>query len=263
MKAETTRIPRVERASAIGLYVLAGSWSARELTDGHIPAHMLEELCGSDNDATWLVTSGFWAMADDGWQFCEWAPEQPLREVVLAERAKKAERMRDWRSRNKPSSTATDSTTDTASSWASDATVDLAPIPDPIPDQSKNSRPPKADYTAEFEEWWSVYPRKEAKADALKAYTAARKRIDPQTLLNAVRRYALLKAGEDKDFVKLPAGWIRGERWNDDASTIGTLPARELADDQYCPLHPGYPDTIAFPCEACKRSASLPEGADF
>src|SRR5476651_1728036 len=94
MKVETTRIPRSARTSAIGLLALAGSWSARELTDGHIPAHMLDELCGTDADASWLVTAGYWVAVDDGWQFVDWAPDQPLREVVMADRTKKAEKMR-------------------------------------------------------------------------------------------------------------------------------------------------------------------------
>lgn len=91
-RAETTRIPRAYRCSALGLWALAGSWSAKELTDGHVPAHMLDELSGSPDDASWLITSGYWSEVDDGWQFVKWAGDQPVRVKVLADRAKNAAR---------------------------------------------------------------------------------------------------------------------------------------------------------------------------
>jgi hypothetical protein len=101
---------------------------------------MLDELCGSEESASYLVASGFWTVVDDGWQFVEWAPEQPLREVVLAERKKKAEKMRDWRSRNVPSSPASNAATGFATDDVgrpdSDEPVALAPtqaLPSPTP----------------------------------------------------------------------------------------------------------------------------------
>jgi hypothetical protein len=267
MKAETTRIPRIARTSAIGLLALAGSWSARELTDGHIPAHMLEELCGTESEADWLVTAGFWMVVADGWQFIEWAPDQPLREVVLGERAKRAEKMRGWRQRNRPSSSATDAVTN--ADRDGDTTPSVTPAPSqsrPDPDQSKIIRPPKADYTNEFDQWWAIYPRKQAKADAIRAYTAARKKVDASTLLDAVRTFALLRVGEDKEFIKLPAGWIRGERWNDEPlarTNSAASPGNISTEERMCVIHPDYPDTTWLPCAACQRAAELPAGADF
>jgi hypothetical protein len=147
-KAETTRIPRAHRRSALGVWVLAGSWSAKELTDGHIPQHMLEELSGTDEDAFWLVEAGYWTVADDGWQFVDWAPEQPLRETVLADRKQRADKMRNWRARNKPSNPATDAVTDEVT----DETVTVAPSqpspaqPSPSPSSNEeggNGAPPR------------------------------------------------------------------------------------------------------------------------
>jgi hypothetical protein len=292
MKAETTRIPRSLRTSAIGLLTLAGSWSARELTDGHIPAHMLDELCGAQSDAEWLVTAGFWTAVNDGWQFVEWAPDQPLREVVLAERAKRAEKMRGWRARNRPSNPVTDFDTDSDGDPVTDASVTHAPSQSrPDPDQSVvpivQNRAPEYEDEDEFDRFWLLWPRKQAKADARKAYHAARKKgATAKAIFDGAQAYALLNIGNDKSFLKMPAGWIRDERWNDEQIEQGqhsptqternlqvvrqyaiagrTLLASNVLDpSETCPLHPGYPDTIALPCEACKRSASLPEGADF
>lgn len=106
-KPETTRIPRAHRTSAIGLWALAGAWSAQQLTDGHIPRHMVDELAGRDEDAAWLVNAGYWEVVDDGWRFVVWAPEQPLREAVLEQRRKNAEKVKNWRSRNRGSNSVT------------------------------------------------------------------------------------------------------------------------------------------------------------
>lgn len=84
-------IPRPARGNAVGLYLLAGTWSAANLTDGAVPAYLPDELGVHPRYAASLVASGLWAeAAPGGWQFVEWAPNQKTREQVLAERAKRA-----------------------------------------------------------------------------------------------------------------------------------------------------------------------------
>lgn len=85
-------LPRgAARLRAIGLWTLAGNWSARNLTDGSIPAHMLAEFGATKADATHLVTAGLWhAHGHDcdgctqpdlgGYQFHDWSDYQPTRE---------------------------------------------------------------------------------------------------------------------------------------------------------------------------------------
>ncbi|MET4702766.1 hypothetical protein ABIB54_000220 [Frigoribacterium sp. UYMn621] len=300
MKAETTRIPRAARTSAIGLLALAGSWSARELTDGHIPTHMLEELAGSEADASWLVTAGFWIAVVDGWRFTEWEPDQPLREVVLADRAKRAEKMRGWRSRNQASSTPSNPATNSATNADSDATVpEPQPVPTrPDPDLSKKKehvQKPAHDYSKEFDEFWSLYPRKQGKADAVKAYARARKTTEAKTLRDGAQAYSLMSIGANKNHIKLPGGWIREERWNDEP--IAAIPSPLAKDERiidvleqgrrfqgdvrlapearmrqtlalgssltmltpnsFCEIHPDYPFEIDGSCTACARSVGL------
>lgn len=126
----TTRIPRTHRRAAVGLWVLAGAWSAGQLTDGHIPEYMLEELSGTPEDADWLVRAGFWALAEDGWRFIDWAPDQPLRAAVLEQRRKNAEKVSKWRARNR----VTASVTNSGDNSVSDGSVTLPPSrPDPDP----------------------------------------------------------------------------------------------------------------------------------
>ena len=250
--ADVLRIPRAARMAALGLWVIAGSWSARELTDGLIERHMLEELAGTDEQAAWLVSAGIWAVVDDGWQFVRWEPDQPLREPTLAKRAANTQRVSKWRSGNKVGNAVTGQV----------ANVDVTPPPSrPVPtrpDKDKKLVHPSAELTSAFELWWSIYPRKQAKADALKAYVEAHKKIGAEKLLAAVRIYALAMAGEDKTFVKLGGGWLRSERWTDEplVRERPAAPARVAAE---CDVHDGYP----LPCESCRRIAELPEGAPF
>lgn len=70
--------PKVMRAgnAALGLWVRAGSWSSRYLTDGFIPEDMVRTL-GTAAEARRLVVSGLWVPAPGGYQFHEWARWQP------------------------------------------------------------------------------------------------------------------------------------------------------------------------------------------
>ena len=113
------RIPRAHRAAAMGLWVLAGSWAGQELTDGHVPAYMPDELAGDEQLALHLVAVGLWhhagdeecpagderctahrpARMDDGWWFHDWKQANPVRSEVEAERDAAAERMRNLRAK--------------------------------------------------------------------------------------------------------------------------------------------------------------------
>jgi hypothetical protein len=82
---------------------------------------------------------------------------------------------------------------------------------------NRESREPRADIEAEFNStFWPLVPKKQAKPDALKAYRAARKRASADILAEGMRRYALSVAGKDPEYIKLPAGWLRSERWADE-----------------------------------------------
>ncbi|ASR86433.1 replication initiation protein [Mycobacterium phage Arib1] len=96
------RIPRRYRCQAIGLWTLAGSWSAKELTDGFIPDHTIEEFAGTPAIAEHLVRAGLWTKVEGGWQFENWAKWQKTKAQVLTYRAADADRKRKARSRIKP-----------------------------------------------------------------------------------------------------------------------------------------------------------------
>jgi len=85
----------------------------------------------------------------------------------------------------------------------------------------------------EFDEWYAEYPRKKGKGQAMKAYRAARKKTDAQTLLRAIRQQAPALMARGIEFAPYPATWLNGERWDDLPDNIATLPTRPVELDEY------------------------------
>lgn len=69
-----------------------------------------------------------------------------------------------------------------------------------------------------FQKFWVIYPRKDSKADALKAMKALDPKKELQDLLiNKVSIYERLSKGVEKNYIKLPGTWIRGKSWEDES----------------------------------------------
>lgn len=89
-------------AAALGLWVVAGSWSGANLSDGFVPDHVLPRLLpGSVELARELVAVGLWRRARGGYRFHDWSEFNPKREAVEAERRAARERMRNLREQRK------------------------------------------------------------------------------------------------------------------------------------------------------------------
>lgn len=94
----------------MGLWVLAGSWSADQLTDGFIPEYIATRIDprGWAVNAAALVKAGLW-VADEvdgepGWRFHEWEERQPTRSKVEEKREAAKERMERLRASRKDGS---------------------------------------------------------------------------------------------------------------------------------------------------------------
>lgn len=94
-------VPRRARCQVAGLWTLAGSWCARELTDGFVPSYLPAEFGATKPTVAHLVKAGLWTEVDGGWQFADWEPNQPTREQTLTTRAQEAERKRKFREAKK------------------------------------------------------------------------------------------------------------------------------------------------------------------
>jgi len=94
-------IPRTVRLSALGLWTMAGSWSAHEELDGFIPSFMLKEWGGTPRLVRALVESGLWVEIKDGAQFHNWAEYQPTRAELEEGRERERVRKAEYRKRTK------------------------------------------------------------------------------------------------------------------------------------------------------------------
>lgn len=102
-------IPRRHRLAAVGLWTMAGNWSARELTDGKVPTFVLDEIGATETLIRALVEARLWLdhrsteprpdddHASTGIEFVNWSEYQPTRASVEAERAAARERQRKRR----------------------------------------------------------------------------------------------------------------------------------------------------------------------
>lgn len=87
----------LEGFAARGLWLDAGSWCCDELTDGWVPAYMIDYLApGIGRDLAKRLERGrLWEPetrdGEDGWQFHDWADFQLMRSEVLAQRKRKTD----------------------------------------------------------------------------------------------------------------------------------------------------------------------------
>ena len=76
---------------AVSLWTRAGTWSARNLTDGFVPTGLPARLCGDPETAVKeLVRRGLWSRATGGFQFRDWMDYQPSAAEVKALREKRS-----------------------------------------------------------------------------------------------------------------------------------------------------------------------------
>jgi hypothetical protein len=63
--------------------------------------------------------------------------------------------------------------------------------------------------------FWPAYPRRIGKGAARRAWKSAILKTSPETILEAVSRFAGKCAGRDETFIPHPATWLNAERWQD------------------------------------------------
>ena len=98
-----------------------------------------------------------------------------------------------------------------------------APIPTPISiGVTKVTPSPKSDDL--FEIWYEPWPRKVGKGGARKAFKAALKKTDFQTLCEGRDRFLAAASGQDKTYLPYPSPWLHQERWLDADTAINPTP---------------------------------------
>lgn len=90
-----------------------------------------------------------------------------------------------------------------------------------------------------FDEFWSVYPKREAKRDAQKAWKAKRLDAHADALIADVKNRASNHRQWLDGFVPLAATYLRGERWNDDLNEAKNAKAADLFNGSLGTVRPG------------------------
>ena len=94
------------------------------------------------------------------------------------------------------------------------------PTSNHIQELKKNKNIKKEDKDCvHFQEFYTTYPRHEAKQDALKAWTTLKPDEALRSIILAAIEAAKKSEGWLKDggkYIPLPASWIRGKRWEDE-----------------------------------------------
>ncbi len=129
--------------AAIGLWALAGAWSAGNLTDGFVPKVIAKRWDPSLRMAKKLVESGMWftdeSDGEPGYRFHDWHDHQPSRDDVLARRRAAADRVARHRAkRETPNGDVSNDESNAASNALHDAYVTPPPTrPDPTRPKDK------------------------------------------------------------------------------------------------------------------------------
>ena len=221
-KLHDHRKARAAGATAMGVWCLAGSWAADNLTDGFIPATILTRW-GRPRDAKRLVEVGLWHAdeqdGEKGWRFHEWHERQPSRAQKLEERAAKQEAGRIGGLRSGQSRR------EAQAKQSASGLVEPPTRPDPTrPTDADASVSPRAAAEAEppdrFDEFWDTYDHKVGRKKAETAYRTALKKpgITPDLLIASAAAYIdwQKRDGKHPEYTKHPTTWLHGEHWRDE-----------------------------------------------
>ena len=232
---------RRARKAAMGVWVLAGSWSGGNLTDGFIPDDVATRW-GTSRDFAALVSAELWEVAskgsEDGWQFVNWDEFQPLKSEIEAERQRKVDAGRKGGKASGRSRREADTQAGAQAGASSLVPELLNPRPDPTrpdPKEAKASSPTaiaKA-IPERFEEFWTTYDKKRGRKNAINKYRLALKKrgVTPELLLEAATSYIAWQRSEGKhpEFTKDPATWLNGEHWTDERPKAVAIRPRPTA----------------------------------
>lgn len=143
-------------------------------------------------------------------------------EAAERRRAYDRERKRKKNAEIPPDSAEAKNTTDSVNSTGNSADSTGIPQMRDIEDittnlsSNKQTIPQRASYPPEFEELWTLFPRKVGKDDALRSWKKVRGRIEHDALKTAISKHAALVAGKEKQFIPHPATWLNDGRWQDE-----------------------------------------------
>jgi len=203
---------------AIALWVMAGSWCGRYVTDGLLPFQSLAMVRGSKQSAQELVDAGLWLETPNGWLFHDWHDYQYTKDEVESRRAYEREKKRRQREKTKdvpmlsPRESRGESLRESPGSPGEGEGEGKG--------LSSNSLDLKNNDNENFDAFWKAYPKKADKAAARRAWDKALRVVSAGVLIDAAVRYRNDPNREDA-FTKNAGTWLNAGSWENDP-----LPAR-------------------------------------
>lgn len=93
----------------------------------------------------------------------------------------------------------------------------LLPLITIAKEENKASKEEQLSLQADFDFFWKIYPKKQGKKEAYKAYTKARKKAGRDELLEALREVKTKDwCNRELQYVPHASTWLNQERWNDE-----------------------------------------------
>lgn len=102
-------------------------------------------------------------------------------------------------------------------------------------DKDKKNKPPIS--PEGFDQWWAVYPKKQDKQGAIKAF----KKINPdaellERMISSVKVWKTSQqwTKDDGQYIPMPSTWLNGHRWEDEAPKVIALnPPQQYTQRSY------------------------------
>ena len=273
-------IPKRHKLAAAGLWVIAGSWAANQLTDGRVPDYMLQQWGATPAVVQCLLNAGLWEHEQGSNVFYKWHEYQPSKHDVDAERAASRARMKEIRARRKQPKPQKDAeeqevfgrtvTNGSENVRNPDPTRPDPTRPDP-PIEVLNAHPADAPQKGPsvqqlnemFDTFWMEWPVKKGKEPARKSFQKAIKGgAGMADILAGVARYKAelgpLVAGKTATggTPKYAQGWLTDQRWTDEPDPTATPAYQQAGYEIECALgrHRWMDDNTCLHC---------PERRDF
>ena len=201
-------------------------YAARNFTYGLIdrrilhqrwPKHVIEELTTNDEKPSWILLEN----GDvEIYAFCDWQMTAEKREEIREKKRKAGIKSGEARRETNRSRTGVQQVFEqNANKKELELELELEKIK------------PLAISSPLFDDFWQLWPRREGKANAVKAWQKAIKKISEPELLEKARAYVTSPTVPQTQFVPHAATWLNGERWNDEPEGLKPDPDAWMKQD--------------------------------
>lgn len=199
------------------LFLRCLAYSGSEETGGRVPKHVLPLLTPSKTRARLTALLREQLLVEDGDDVVirSWSRHQEALDAESDRRRRDRERKAAVRQAERDAAR-------TSAEVSADCPRTVLPesARKEVEVQEKEQKTSGASLPDRFDEFWEIYPKRVGRGQAVKAWKAALRKTDADTVLAGVTAFAESVAGKDPTFIAHPSTWLNGERWTDDRSHL-------------------------------------------